>query len=144
MWGIAGFITARSHSLAGEMEQFLAAMSNSITHRGPDDSGLWSDLEAGVWLGHRRLAIVDLSTAGHQPMKSASGRYMIVFNGEIYNYVDIAKELSSAIDDIGMTLKPIYPNAEDGLRSIAAVHAAQASSLELGKWMPAVPLSLKD
>jgi predicted dehydrogenase len=59
-------------------------------------------------------------------------------------YVDIAKALSSGIDDTGTTLKPIYPNAEDGLRSIAAVHAAQASSLEMGKWMPAVPLSLKD
>jgi predicted dehydrogenase len=59
-------------------------------------------------------------------------------------YVDIAKALSSGFHDTGTTLKPIYPNAEDGLRSIAAVHAAQASSLEMGKWMPAVPLSLKD
>ena len=59
-------------------------------------------------------------------------------------YVDIAKALSSGIHDTGKALKPIYPNAEDGLRSIAAVHAAQVSSQEMGKWMPAVPLSLKD
>ena len=58
-------------------------------------------------------------------------------------YLDLAKALSSSREGTSKTVKPIYPNAEDGLRSIAAVHAAQASSVEMGKWMPAVPLSLK-
>ena len=59
MCGIAGFITSQNYNLSGEMEQFLAAMSNAIKHRGPDDDGSWSDAEAGVWLGHRRLSILE-------------------------------------------------------------------------------------
>jgi len=65
----------------------------AIAHRGPDDSGTWVDAEAGIALGHRRLSIIDLSAEGHQPMPSASGRYVIVYNGEIYNYADIRHEL---------------------------------------------------
>ena len=56
------------------------------THRGPDDDGVWVDVGAGVALAHRRLAVIDLSASGHQPMCSSSGRYVIVFNGEIYNH----------------------------------------------------------
>jgi len=97
MCGIAGFITAGNYSLPGEMEQLLATMSNAIKHRGPDDRGSWSDAEAGVWLGHRRLSILDLSSAGHQPMQSASGRYVIAFNGEIYNHLSLRKELEHEI-----------------------------------------------
>jgi len=96
MCGIAGFITSGGYSSRVEMEQFLATMSDAIIHRGPDDGGSWSDAEAGVWLGHRRLAIVDLSPAGHQPMQSASGRYMIAFNGEIYNHLSMRQMLETA------------------------------------------------
>jgi len=71
-------------------------MTGTLAHRGPDSHGTWIDRSAGVALGHRRLAIVDLSPAGHQPMVSASGRYVIVFNGEIYNFLDLRKELESA------------------------------------------------
>jgi len=74
----------------------LAAMSNAIKHRGPDDDGSWSDAEAGVWLGHRRLSILDLSSAGHQPMRSASGRFIIAFNGEIYNHVSLRQEIEAS------------------------------------------------
>ena len=96
MCGIAGFITAGDDNSPEVMELFLTAMSNAIAHRGPDDKGSWSDVEAGVWLGHRRLSIVDLSNAGHQPMQSASGRYIISFNGEIYNHLLLRQELEAA------------------------------------------------
>jgi len=68
-------------------------MANVLQHRGPDDSGLWLDADCGVALGHRRLAIVDLSPEGHQPMISTSGRYVIVFNGEIYNFEELRSDL---------------------------------------------------
>jgi asparagine synthase (glutamine-hydrolysing) len=71
-------------------------MADTITHRGPDDGGYWCDVERRIGLGHRRLAIVDLSPAGHQPMVSSGDRYVIAFNGEIYNHLDLRKELEQA------------------------------------------------
>ena len=68
-------------------------MADALIHRGPDDAGCWADPEAGIALGHRRLAVLDLSPAGHQPMMSASGRYVLAFNGEIYNHLEIRGEL---------------------------------------------------
>jgi asparagine synthase (glutamine-hydrolysing) len=68
-------------------------MTDPIAHRGPDDQGAWIDAEAGVGLGHRRLSIVDLSPLGHQPMVSNNGRYVIVYNGEIYNHAELRAEL---------------------------------------------------
>ncbi|TLX21359.1 asparagine synthase (glutamine-hydrolyzing) [Thermomonas fusca] len=72
------------------------AMTEALAHRGPDDEGLWGDAEAGIVLGHRRLAIVDLSASGHQPMASVSGRWVIVFNGEIYNHLRLREQLEMA------------------------------------------------
>src|SRR5438309_1499405 len=84
MCGIAGIISAK-----GLDPGLLERMTSAVAHRGPDDVGLWIDAEARVGLGHRRLAIVDLSPAGHQPMLSADGRFVLTFNGEIYNHADL-------------------------------------------------------
>ncbi len=85
MCGITGFwqVEPVDHDAARELVLRMAAR---IAHRGPDDQGAWVDAGAGIALGHRRLSIVELSDAGHQPMTSASGRYVIVFNGEVYNH----------------------------------------------------------
>lgn len=88
MCGIAGFWTRHSPEPGT-----IKAMTAAMPHRGPDDHGFWLDEPAGVALGHRRLSILDVSALGHQPMASASGRFFICFNGEIYNYLEIKKEL---------------------------------------------------
>ncbi len=92
MCGISGFFDERPATRASR-EAVVSAMTDSLRHRGPDDSGSWIDAEAGIALGHRRLAIIDVSAGGHQPMATANGRYVIVFNGEIYNYRDVAERL---------------------------------------------------
>lgn len=76
--------------------EHLSSMANVMLHRGPDDSGTWHDNDKGIGLAHRRLAIVDLSPAGHQPMHSSSERYVIAFNGEIYNHSKLRTELEKA------------------------------------------------
>ena len=83
MCGFAGFVT-RANS-AASLEELARRMAAPLDHRGPDDAGVWCDAAAGVAFGFRRLAILDLSPAGHQPMVSRGGRYVVVFNGEIYN-----------------------------------------------------------
>ncbi len=74
---------------------FIDGVVSSLSHRGPDDSGTWYDDELGIALGHTRLSIVDLSPAGHQPMASACERFVVAFNGEIYNHLDLRKQLES-------------------------------------------------
>jgi len=93
MCGIAGFLSDPGRPLA--IEKIAERMGSAIAHRGPDDSGVWTDTGAGVALAHRRLSIVDLSPAGHQPMISACGRLVLTFNGEIYNHVDIRAALEA-------------------------------------------------
>jgi len=70
-------------------------MLDSLQHRGPDDSGIWSSPETGVMMGHRRLSVLDLSPLGHQPMESHDRRWTVVYNGEIYNWKDIRDRLVS-------------------------------------------------
>ncbi len=91
MCGIAGFLTQNAGT--NELEATAVRMVARLRHRGPDDSGVWSDPEYGVVLAHRRLAVIDVSPAGHQPMISASGRYVFAYNGETYNHVDLRREL---------------------------------------------------
>jgi asparagine synthase (glutamine-hydrolysing) len=95
MCGIAGLWQPMPASV-GELQRLARPMADAIAHRGPDDAGLWCDPDAGLVLAHRRLAILDLSPAGHQPMRSASGRYVIAFNGEIYNHRALRRELEAA------------------------------------------------
>jgi asparagine synthase (glutamine-hydrolysing) len=93
MCGFSGFWD-RSGALRGEGLAGVALdMACTLQHRGPDDQGVWVDEDAGVALGHRRLSIVDLSPEGHQPMASGSGRFVVAFNGEIYNFPALRNEL---------------------------------------------------
>ena len=93
MCGIAGFWDSRCDVDGVELEQVVLRMTAALRHRGPDDEGLWSDARTGLALGHRRLAILDLSAEGHQPMHSADGRYVLAFNGEIYNFHALRRRL---------------------------------------------------
>lgn len=93
MCGIAGFIDFGGTGGEADLQAVVQRMTDTLVHRGPDDSGAWVDAEARVALGHRRLSIIDLSPAGHQPMTSACGRYLLVYNGEIYNYLEIRAAL---------------------------------------------------
>jgi asparagine synthase (glutamine-hydrolysing) len=94
MCGIAGFVGA-SNIGSGDNNGIAAAMAASLAHRGPDDEGIWLDPAAGTALVHRRLSIIDLSPAGHQPMLSADERFVITYNGEVYSYQPIAAELAA-------------------------------------------------
>jgi asparagine synthase (glutamine-hydrolysing) len=96
MCGIAGFCNFTKSESQDELTYDITQMTDVIRHRGPDDNGSWMDQESGIALGFRRLAIVDLSPTGHQPMLSANERYVMVFNGEVYNYAELRTELISA------------------------------------------------
>ena len=119
MCGIAGFLTPSG--LARGARQVAQAMTDAIAHRGPDDEGLWLDEGAGVALGHRRLAMIDVSAAGHQPMASPSGRYVLIYNGEIYNFHDLRAELEAA------GAAPAWRGHSDTEVMLAAIDAYGAS-----------------
>lgn len=93
MCGIVGFIDPGRPEGGGRL---LDDLTSTLAHRGPDGSGIWYDRETGVGLGHRRLAIIDLSETGYQPMVSHDGRFHITFNGEIYNFPELRAELEGA------------------------------------------------
>ena len=92
MCGIAGLVGSWKPSL-------VSAMTEVISHRGPDGAGLWSD--NGIVLGHRRLSIIDLSAAAAQPMHTPDGRYVLTYNGEIYNH----RELRNNLENLGVTFR---------------------------------------
>ena len=94
MCGVAGFLDGGC-SLPEGASAIARTMADAVAHRGPDDAGVWLDREAGVALAHRRLAVIDLSPAGRQPMLSMSGRNVIVFNGEIYNHAELRRRLET-------------------------------------------------
>lgn len=93
MCGIAGFLSLQQGMTAHPMDMLAGRMAEALQHRGPDSQGVWSDASHGIALAHRRLSIIDLSAHGHQPMVSASGRYVLSFNGEIYNFQSLRARL---------------------------------------------------
>lgn len=93
MCGIVGFIDATTACDEPTLKRNGARMADAVVHRGPDSDGVWADPATGVVLGHRRLAVIDLSDDGAQPMVSASGRYVLTFNGEIYNFPGLRRHL---------------------------------------------------
>ncbi|MBI3668693.1 MAG: asparagine synthase (glutamine-hydrolyzing) [Acidobacteria bacterium] len=95
MCGIVGFLDTRRSMGREELAVTVRRMATSLRHRGPEDEGTWVDPQHGIALGHRRLSIIDLSPAGHQPMHSFCGRYVITFNGEIYNFKALREELEA-------------------------------------------------
>lgn len=90
MCGIAGILTTGAVA-----EESVRAMADALAHRGPDDQGVWIDGQVGIGIGHRRLSIVDLSEAGHQPYHSRCGRYVLTYNGEIYNHADVRRAIET-------------------------------------------------
>ena len=93
MCGITGFYNSQNKIDSTELNNIVKKMSNCLNHRGPDDEGVWIDSNNGIGIAHKRLSIIDLSELGHQPMISNNGRYVISYNGEIYNFKDLEIEL---------------------------------------------------
>ncbi len=98
MCGIAGIVSKRGRLSPSDLGALAKAMADRMPYRGPDDSGLWISPDGRCALSHRRLSIIDLSSAGHQPMVSEDGQVAIAFNGEIYNFLEIRPELESKGD----------------------------------------------
>ncbi len=94
MCGLTGFLW-NLQTKCNNIDEQLKRMTDSITHRGPDDEGFWIDKDFKVAVGHRRLSVLDLSSTGHQPMRSTSGQYIIAFNGEIYNHLELRIRLNN-------------------------------------------------
>lgn len=116
MCGIAGFFAIDALA-GGDLDGVAARMARAVRHRGPDDAGTWADAGAGVALGHSRLSIVDLSPAGHQPMASSSGRFVLALNGEIYNHLELRAELEAA------GVAPAWRGRSDTETLLAAIEA---------------------
>jgi asparagine synthase (glutamine-hydrolysing) len=95
--GIAGVFDPGVATPGDRLADLAAAMAGTLRHRGPDDDGVWVDAAAGIGLGFRRLAIIDLSDAGRQPMRSRTGRYTMIFNGEVYNLGELRHALGPAV-----------------------------------------------
>ncbi|MBI4902866.1 MAG: asparagine synthase (glutamine-hydrolyzing) [Acidobacteria bacterium] len=100
MCGISGFVNVKGDLRRDCLLDAIHRMTDALSHRGPDDEGYWIDDGGRVALGHRRLSILDLSPLGHQPMESHTGRYVISFNGEVYNFPELRRELEQGGDTV--------------------------------------------
>ena len=123
MCGIAGFLFS-PRSRISEPDRVLQRMTSAMANRGPDDVGHWIDHEAGIALGHRRLSVVDLSAAGHQPMLSESGRYALIYNGEIYNHLEIRDEIERVFPNARSFVRPGFDVPDDVARLLASEHSS--------------------
>ncbi len=127
MCGISGFLDfSRTHS-STLLKKQISQMTDTLVHRGPDDGGIWFEDEHGIALGMRRLAIQDLSAAGHQPMTSKDGRYVIIYNGEVYNTSDLRRLL----EDKGITFRG-HSDTEVIIEACAQWGVAEAASQLIG------------
>lgn len=116
MCGISGLYLLDPNS-SFNLEKLVHSMGSSISHRGPDSSGIWVDQALGIGFSHQRLSVLDLSSAGHQPMRSASGRFVITFNGEIYNHLSLRSELEKS------GLAPVWIGHSDTETLLACIEA---------------------
>ena len=124
MCGVGGFISPNGRM--SDAESIALSMAGAIQHRGPDDKGVWIDGAAGVALAHRRLSIVDLTPAGHQPMVSRCGRFVLAFNGEIYNHMALRRTLDGFAGTslgFGATGIPLWRGHSDTETLLAAISA---------------------
>ena len=94
MCGFSGFIECNSQFNKDHLKENALNMAGVLTHRGPDSSGIWIDSDNGVGLSHTRLSIHDLTDSGNQPMLSSCGRFVIAYNGEIYNFLELRRQLN--------------------------------------------------
>ena len=109
MCGIVGVFGEKELSNLGNC---IEKMTETLLHRGPDSSGTWIDQENKIALGHRRLSILELSKAGHQPMESSCGRFVLSFNGEIYNHLDLRKDIEK-LTEIDKNLNSNWKGGSD-------------------------------
>ena len=116
MCGLTGFLQPTGFEPTAATA-LATAMADRIAHRGPDDHAAWVDAQAGIALAHRRLSILDLSPAGHQPMSSASGRWMLAYNGETYNHLELRRELEAS------DAAPVWHGRSDTETLLAAIDA---------------------
>jgi asparagine synthase (glutamine-hydrolysing) len=129
MCGIAGIIDKSSRLSAQRLGDLATQMATAMTHRGPDDSGVWVSCDGRVALSHRRLSIIDTSVAGHQPMASRDGQKQIVFNGEIYNFLDLRRQLEAdgevfeSRSDTEVLVRVLERRGVDGLHDLDAMFA---------------------
>lgn len=121
MCGIAGQFVFHSGRNGLDIAASTTTMVNRLSHRGPDDVGVWQDEVNGVCLAHRRLSILDLSPEGHQPMVSADGRYVMAFNGEVYNHVELRKEIEGGVASEHIQIKPNWRGHSDTEVMLAAI-----------------------
>ncbi len=135
MCGIAGVFSANSCAMLVVAADGMNAISNSLSHRGPDAEGFWTDPENNICIVHRRLSIVDLSETGAQPMTSACGRYVIAFNGEIYNHRVLRDEL--AMDRIA---SPWNGNSDTETLLVGITHWGLSAALQRAHGMFALAL----
>ena len=137
MCGLTGFFDPSGNCSEKDMATIVKKMATTLRHRGPDDDGIWCDGDAGIAIGHRRLAIIDLSPQGHQPMVSGNGEWVIAYNGEVYNFPELHADLVKA----GITdpAKVSRTAIENGASIASLLLTTEALVAEIPEDKPAAP-----